>query len=167
MKGTAFWLAAAAVACVPLGLLGCSQAAPPTASLAAQGAPAAPAIEALTPDAKRSQIASSFPLEVPVPAGEFTRAKAQGDVAWDYVVRIESTPDAVLKWYRDVYASRQWTLVGERDYGNGDSGGRGRVLTFRKGNAECEVAVDAASDSEGLATARVVLGVGAPVLETQ
>jgi hypothetical protein len=121
----------------------------------------------MTPDVKRSTIATSFPIEVPVPVGRFTRANTQGDEAWDYTVHISAPPDAVAGWYRDAYASRQWELVADSEFGRADSGRAGRVLEFRKGNAGSQVAVDAAEDADGTTTTRVILGVGVEVLQTQ
>lgn len=128
----------------------------------------APPLKAMTPDAKRSVIASSFPIEVPVPEGEFVRSQAQGDDAWDYEVRVRSTPAAVVDWYRQTYMAASWTLTQEGDFSGASPRPGGRFLTFRKGSAaQSEVTVDGVADAEGMVTVRVILGVGAPVLETQ
>jgi hypothetical protein len=119
----------------------------------------------MKPDDKRSLIATSFPLEVPVPVGELTRAKAQGDDAWDYTILVTATPQALLDWYRTVYTAAQWTATAEGDFDG--EGSPGRFIEFRKGNSQSSVYVEGAPDERGRSTARVVLGVGAPVLETQ
>ncbi len=120
--------------------------------------PAAQPIEPMTPSAKRATIATGFPAEVPVPVGDFSRAEAQGDDAWDYVVAVTATPEDLAQWYRAAYGGRQWELSGE------EKTAEGVVLTFRKGTAESRVSVT--TDPEGSA-ATVVVGVGAPVIQTQ
>jgi uncharacterized protein YceK len=128
----------------------------------------APTVKAMTPDAKRSVIATSFPIEVPVPEGEFVRSQAQGDDAWDYEVRVRSTPEAMVDWYRQAYSAASWTLTQEGDFTGASPRLGGRFLTFRKGSAaQSEVTVEGVADAEGMVTVRVILGVGAPVLETQ
>lgn len=122
------------------------------------------AIEPMTPSAKRSAIGTSFPAEVPVPIGDFTRAQEQGVDAWDYVVEVQTGFDELVDWYRAAYRGRQWEQVGEEVLG--DSPGRKTVLLFRKGNAESSVTVTE-GESGGPVSASVTLGVGAPVLLTQ
>jgi hypothetical protein len=146
---------------------GCAKPESPSPAQTAASAPQSAPIQAMTPDAKRSAIAASFPIEVPVPDGEFTRAQAQGSDAWDYTLKVKAAPAAVLDWYRQAYTSRQWEFVGQSTFGANRDGRPGTALTFVKGNSECQVAVDDAAGSDGMTTVRVILGVGAPVLQTQ
>jgi hypothetical protein len=110
----------------------------------------------------RSEIASSFPIEVPVPAGQVARGQAQGSDAWDYEVVVEAPQADVVAWYREGYVGRSWQLVQERDVSADSS--VGTELTLRKGAAESRIVVI----EEGRRTrAKAVLGIGAPVLEVQ
>ncbi|MDZ4168762.1 MAG: hypothetical protein U1E26_03790 [Coriobacteriia bacterium] len=143
-------LCAVGVACVPENPVPAGSSAPL-------------AIEPMTPSAKRATIATSFPAEVPVPVGDFTRAQAQGDDAWDYVVEVPNGFEDLVQWYRAAYLGRQWEQVGEEAQ---DSTGRKTVLMFRKGNAESSVTVTE-GESGGPVSASVTLGIGAPVLLTQ
>lgn len=120
-------------------------------------------LEPLAPSAKRAEIASSFPIEVPVVSGEVTRGQAQGTDAWDYEVSVASPPQDVVTWYRNAYAGRNWVLQHEW-YVDGPQGG-GTELTFRKGDAESRVTVSGTAENTSIV--RAVLGVGAPVLDTQ
>lgn len=127
------------------------------------GTAAASAIVQLTPSQKRSAIATSFPAEVPVPEGRFTRGGAQGD-AWDYDVIVEATPDEVAAWYRTQYQIREWVLLKE-GYFDGPEGG-GTFFDFRKNRAESSVSVYGNAGVSGTRV-RVVVGVGTPVLQSQ
>ena len=76
---------------------------------------------------RRSQLASGFPIEVPVPDGAVTRAEAQGDSAWIYELSVDAQPFDVAAWYRAAYASANWQLV--RD----EVASSGGTLIFVKG----------------------------------
>lgn len=121
-------------------------------------------MEALTPSAKRATIATSFPAEVPVPMGDFTQARAQGDSAWDYEVELAADAQEVAEWYRQAYGGREWSLVHQR--GITGTAGNGTVLEFRKGNAQSSVTIYEAGTSTPT-RALVTVGVGTPVLEVQ
>lgn len=110
----------------------------------------------------RSQISSTFPLEVPVPAGAVVAGQSQGPDAWDYQMTFPESADEVAEWYRRAYGSRSWTVVSD-SVNNGDAAGT-LVLAFRKGAAECEVVVS--HDGRG-SHASVSLGIGTPVLTVQ
>lgn len=118
----------------------------------------AEALEPMAVEQKRSAIATSFPLEVPVPDGEVVRGEAQGQSAWDYEVVVNRPLSAVESWYTGAYTGRLWELAGREQTAAGVS------LTFRKGAAESRVTL---SERGGRTTASVILGVGAPVLQTQ
>lgn len=148
---------------VALAIAGC------TAGSAADGGETAPAdqqppIEQLSPSAKRATIATGFPAEVPVPMGDFTRARAQGDAAWDYEVEVMATPAEVVDWYRTQYAAREWIVVKEGQFDAVD--GAGTFLDLRKNRAESSVSVYG-DDSQGFTRVKVIVGVGTPVLRTQ
>lgn len=146
---------------VALVLAGCS---PESASRAQSPVPVQPAIEQLSPSAKQATIATSFPAEVPVPMGDFTRAQAQGDSAWDYEVQVAATPEQVFDWYRTQYVAREWFVVKEGQFDAVDGGGT--FLDVRKNRAESSVSVYG-DDSKGYTRVKVVVGVGTPVLRTQ
>lgn len=150
-------------------LAGCvSQASEPSGLPDVGQAPEGPApqsvsIEAMTPSEKRELIAPNFPIEVPVPAGSVTRSASQGDDAWDYEVVVDVSAESLADWYRGAYSSRSWQVVEDGASGAADEGS-GYETAFRKGAAESRVVVTA--QGEG-AKAAVILGVGAPVLQTQ
>lgn len=123
----------------------------------------APVLEQLTPSQKRSAIATSFPAEVPVPDGRFSRGEAQGD-AWDYDVTVDATPQQVAEWYRTQYRLREWILVKDGDF-DGPEGG-GTFLDFRKNAAESSISVYGGSPN-GPTRVRAVVGVGTKVLQSQ
>lgn len=142
-------------------LVACAGAqAPRTAEPAVQALP----IEGLSLAAKQATIATSFPAEIPVPMGDFTRAEAQGEDAWDYEVQIPSKPDDVLAWYRTQYVVREWIVVKEGQFDAVD--GSGTFLDLRKNRAESSISIY--SDySEGYTLVKAVVGVGTPVLQSQ
>ena len=116
-------------------------------------------VEAMEPDQKRSEIDSGFPLEVPVADGKIVRANAQGPDAWDYEILVPASPSAVSDFYRTSYLARSWLVTQERPLGGG-----GAEITFEKGGAQSRVSIT--PEAKG-SRAVVILGVGAPVLETQ
>jgi hypothetical protein len=107
---------------------------------------------------KRATIATSFPIEVPVPQGKVVRGEAQGVDVWDYELAIPTTPAEVAAWYANWYTKADWQLLADTTVGEG------RKLTFVKGGAESQVIVK--PNGSGT-TVIVVLGVGAPVINTQ
>lgn len=119
-------------------------------------------VEALTPDAKAATIDPSFPAEVPVPRGDFTRAETQGGDAWDYTVEVAATPRALLDWYVAAYGARSWQLVDQKATADGKSA----TIVLRKNAAESRVTVSADS-AAGPSVAETVVGVGAPVIQAQ
>lgn len=161
--GVRRWMLPLGVTAMLLALSACGPAGTPETTQPGAAVPSLP-IEALTPEAKRATIATSFPAEVPVPVGDFTRAQAQGDDAWDYEVEVAAKPADVERWYREAYTGREWILVKEGDFDAVDGGGT--FFEFRKNNAESSVNVYG-DDSLGYTRIRVTVGVGAPVLQTQ
>lgn len=142
------------------GLLGCTRVTVPDPSeVSSSTAPQAGAeIEPMPVDLKRSLIASSFPVEVPVPDGRVSRGQEQGPDAWDYEIVVDAPASALATWYTKAYSGRNWQLVDQREESGSVS------LSFAKGAAESRIDLS----EEGKTTrARVVLGVGAPVLQTQ
>jgi len=146
-----------------LAVTACSQPAPPEQEVEQSSpsvdTPAGTLVEAMDPDQKRSEIDSGFPLEVPVAEGDVVRAKAQGPDAWDYEILVPAPPTEVSDFYRSSYIARSWLVTQERPLEGG-----GAELTFEKGGAQSRVSVT--PETEG-SRAVVILGVGAPVLETQ
>lgn len=140
-------------------LVSCSS--PKEAAAPPEPAPAA-TLRAMGPSQIQSEIAASFPPEVPVVEGDVLSGKAQGDDAWDYEVAVDAPPSAVAEWYGRAYVGRQWVLVDEAT--GEDAGNERYTLTLRKGNAESKVIVVGEDDGS---RASVILGVGAPVLQTQ
>lgn len=114
----------------------------------------------MPPSEKRSRIASSFPAEVPVVVGRVVRGRAQGADAWDYVIDFDDDADLVSTWYQMAYGGRGWALTAEAP-----SGLDGIELTFRKGTAESRITVQPLSG--GATRVSAIVGVGAPVLDTQ
>ncbi len=134
----------------------------PTTPAAAAIATSAAGVEALSPDAKAATIDPSFPVEVPVPQGDFTRAETQGGDAWDYTVEVAAAPRALLDWYVAAYGARNWQLVDQK----ATADGKGVTIVLRKNSAESRVTVSADS-AAGPSVAEVVVGVGAPVIQAQ
>ena len=135
---------------------GCSAAR--TAPIPAS-APAAAPIERMGAQDKRSMIASSFPIEVPVPAGQVIRGEAQGNEAWVYRLVLDSSAENAAAWYVDAYTGVEWQIIGD------ETSGDTRSLAMTKGAAESEVTLKSLGAAQTQAT--VVVGVGTSVLNTQ
>jgi len=131
-----------------------------TAQQPATTAPAQEPIEQMTPAEKRAVMAEGFPVEIPVPQGQVTRAQAQGADAWDYEIHVAASPQALLDWFASTYSGRNWTVVAEGTLSDG-----GSYIELKKGTAESRVDIPNSTDSSAT-VARVVVGVGAPVLGT-
>ncbi len=159
LRGALGALLAANALCLVLCSGGCAASAG-RSPYASEASPVVP----LTPSQKRTAIATSFPAEVPVPAGDFTRAEAQGDDAWDYVVEVDTAYDELVAWYRDAYVGREWELLSAEPFERGAEAGV--VMRFRKANAESSVTVYRNGDV-GPVRAGVTVGIGTPVLQTQ
>lgn len=110
---------------------------------------------------RRSLIASDFPAEVPVPKGVLESGRSQ-QAAWDYVVKVDTNPDALLEWYRTNLELRSWVTVAARIDEQTDE----RILEMRKVAAETRMVINT-DPATGMARAQVVVGVGVPVLETR
>jgi hypothetical protein len=133
---------------------------PPAAPSASSTIGAQAAIRAMTIAEKQSLIAANFKPEVPMPFGQVVKAEAQGDTAWDYELLIDASVPAVSSWYQEAYTGREWQMVDQSAPQVGSL-----TLTLTKNRAETRVTITPTSDGK----ARVVgiLGVGAPVLQTQ
>jgi hypothetical protein len=155
-------LVAAAIA-IALVLSGCgSDGSPVDASQPPVTAEDVARIKAMLPAQVREDIAENFPIEVPVPGGVVVRGKAQGSEAWDYEIVVDAAPAVLAEWYRQAYTGRSWTVAGEGDAREEASGST--ELTLRKGTAECRVTI--VPEGRG-SRAIAILGVGAPVLQSQ
>jgi len=138
---------------------GCRAAESPAPEQPVSARPVA-TITAMSPDHKRSLIASSFPVEAPAALGDVVSGEAQGESAWDYEVLVKGSVEDVALWYRAAYAGRSWQLA-EQTSPTPES----VVMTFGKGTAQSRVAVEPGAG--GRSRVSVVLGVGTEVLQTQ
>ena len=122
--------------------------------------PAAAPLKAMTIEEKQQLIVGNFQPEVPVPMGEVVRGNAQGDNAWDYELIVAAPPAAVAAWYQEAYTGRDWQLAEQTVPSEGAV-----TLTLVTNAAQTRVAIT----PEGADKSRVVgvLGIGAPVLQTQ
>ena len=156
-------LAAVCVAAVLIG--GCTGTlAEPVAGPAPEQGATAPAsaveLKAMTIEQKQQLIAENVQPEVPVPFGEVVRGNAQGENAWDYELVVAAPPESVASWYREAYTGREWQVAEQTAPAQGAI-----TLTLVKNAAQTRVVIT----PEGGDRSRVagVLGVGAPVLQTQ
>ena len=152
----------AALLLTATALTGCERPLPPPSDpLPVQTPDKLPAadLKRMSPEQKRSEIASTFPAEVPVPVGDVKSGEAQGEGVWDYAVSLDGEPAAVAAWYSAAYGHAEWQIV--------DSSHAGTTfeLSVRKGRSESKVTVERTAEGRSLAT--VVVGVGAQILRTQ
>ena len=115
----------------------------------------------MTIEERQQSIAPNFQVEVPVPFGEVVRGQAQGDLAWDYELIVAAPPADVARWYSETYLGREWSLVERTAPSPGAI-----TLTMTKNAAETRVSITPEGDG-GSSRVKAVLGVGAPVLQTQ
>ena len=142
-----------------LGSAGCiSKLVKPAGSTGASSSSATP-IARMTADEKRSAIATSFPIEVPVPQGRVLRGEAQGADVWDYQLEIQASTADVVSWYTTWYPKAEWQLIKD------EAVGEGRRLIFTKGGYAADVTVSSAGPDVAEVTA--IVGMGNPILNTQ
>ena len=161
MSGRIAAFAATVAACA--ALVACTTGptvTPPAEKTAAGTSTEGSPVSAMSAVQRRSMIASNFPLEVPVPMGEVVRAEAQGDTAWDYEVILPADPVAVATWYVDALRAREWQVESQTGSPEGEL-----VLTLTKRLAQTRVTI--AAEPNGKSRAKVILGVGTSVLQTQ
>ncbi|MEI7814021.1 MAG: hypothetical protein WCJ13_04435 [Coriobacteriia bacterium] len=149
----------AVVLAMALLLGGCAGQRPKPSVVPTPTASSSVAIARMSAEQKRTTIATSFPIEVPVPQGRVVRGEAQGADAWDYQLMIPASAADVVSWYAEWYTKADWQLISDT------AADGGRKLSFVKGGAESAVIVKPAGAD--LTSVIVVLGVGAPVLNTQ
>jgi hypothetical protein len=153
-------LVAVVLGCVlALGATGCAGSR--AASTPQVEPPAAPSVTRMEPERAAAQIASNFPVEVPVAMGEVISGKAQGTDAWDYELRVAAPVNAVAEWYLAEYQRRSGQLADQQ------TTGASIRLTLRKGGAESQITVEPSAIGDGSTTVRAILGVGPPVLDIQ
>ena len=158
-----------AFVCAVLLVAGCTKAqgrsaAETTITVPPIGAGNAVTVSMMLPNEAQSLLATSFPVEVPVPIGSVVRAEAQGSAAWDYEIIVEQPAADVAQWYRIAYGGRGWKIDSEQP---------GRIsptqpfveLTLLKGGAQSRVTI--IHEANQRARVRTVLGVGEAVLQTQ
>lgn len=157
-----YMFAAVLVAAALVGGCTAKTAVLPEAPSAAPDTATAPAsaVRAMTIEQKRQLIAPNFQPEVPVPLGEVVRGKAQGDVAWDYEILVAAPPAAVAGWYQQAYVGREWQVAEQSSPSEGAF-----TITMTKNAAQTRVTI--LPEGEGSSRVVAVLGVGAPVLQTQ
>jgi len=151
--------ASVAVMFVLGGLLGgCSGAAKPSASSADAVLAAQPAkLTMMSSAEKTSQIASNFPMQVPVPVGEVERGQAQGRSAWDYTIVLPGEVASIERWYMDVYTGAEWTLVSRS----------ANSMALEKNRAQTQLQFDAVEGQPSKTRVTAAVGVGTQVLQTQ
>jgi hypothetical protein len=113
----------------------------------------------MTAEKKRSDIATDFPIEVPVPDGRVVRGESQGEGLWDYQLEIPLSAAEVESWYATLYPKAEWRLIGN------DVVGDGRRLTFVKGGYAADVTITPTGPKLTKVTA--IVGIGQPILNTQ
>jgi hypothetical protein len=111
----------------------------------------------MTPAQKASQIATSFPPQVPVPSGTVSRGEAQGDTAWDYELLVPGEVSAVMRWYLDAYTNAEWTVISRS----------ASEMTLKKNNAQSRIVLTSGGTAPAQTKVIAVVGVGTPVLSTQ
>ena len=119
-------------------------------------------IKPMTIQQKQQLIAPTFQMEVPVPFGDVVRGEAQGPEAWDYEVIVKAPVAAVAEWYQSAYVGREWKLA-DQSSPSADS----VQLTFTKNAAQTQVTIEPVSGDATHSRVKGILGVGAPVLQTQ
>jgi hypothetical protein len=117
---------------------------------------AAPLVQ-MTPAEKRSEIASSFPMQIPVPRGAIENAEAQGPSAWVYTMVVPGEPDRVARWYVDVYQGAEWSVAAS------DEG----TLDLRKNRAQTRLQFEAVNATTPSTKVTASVGVGTDVLGVQ
>ena len=111
----------------------------------------------MTPAEKTSQIASSFPTQVPVPSGQVQRGEAQGTSAWDYQIVVPGRVDSVLRWYVEAYANANWTVLSRT----------ATVMTLQKNSAQTRLQLQSVAASPAKTKVIAAIGVGTQILQTQ
>jgi hypothetical protein len=137
---------------------GCaSKVAPPSQSAdSLDGVTRAPLTQ-MTPAEKTGKIASSFPIQIPVPAGEVQRGEAQSASAWVYQIVVPGDVKSVQRWYLDVYAGSEWIVLSRT----------ASAMDLHKNRAQTRLRFEPVSGTEPKTRVTAEVGVGTQVLETQ
>jgi hypothetical protein len=139
---------------------GCASNGSRVLGFAPASAPAsATEIARMTADQKRSVIATSFPIEVPVPQGKVLRGEAQGADLWIYQLEVPAGAADVARWFTSLYPKAEWQLIKD------EAAGARRRLVFVKGGYAADMMVTPVGADLTKVTA--VVGMGQPVLNTQ
>lgn len=142
---------------VALGVAaGCSRTPAPAP---AQSPAQAPVVSAMAAAQKRSEIATSFPVQVPVAQGEVARGQAQSASVWDYELAVAAPRESVAAWYRSAYGAAEWKVVGESTSADG-------VLRIQLMKGFAETQLDLAEEG-GSTRVRAIVGLSEPVFDTQ
>jgi hypothetical protein len=143
---------------VAAGLLGgCANATQSSQSAGAAPTVLAARLPQMTPADKISQIASNFPMQIPVPAGQVERGEAQGRTAWDYTLVVPGSVAAVQAWYLEAYTGAEWTVVAQS----------ASSLSLQKNRAQTQLQFDAVDGSLLKTRVTGAVGVGTQVLQPQ
>jgi hypothetical protein len=115
------------------------------------------ALTQMTPAEKRSKIASSFPMQIPVPQGAVESAEAQGPSAWAYTLVVPGEPDRVARWYMDAFVGSEWTPVASTE----------TSLDLQKNRAQTRLQFEVVKGARPSTKVTASIGVGTAVLDTQ
>ena len=141
-----------------LGGCGAKSQGQPSATSAQPAAVAAAPLTLMTAEEKVSQIATSFPIQVPVAAGSVVRGEAQGDSAWIYQIIVPGDVAGVQAWYLRAYQNASWTPVS----------GSETQLALEKGSAQSQLSFEKVNNgNEARTQVTASVGVGTTVLRTQ
>jgi hypothetical protein len=163
-------LAVVLIALATLALAACSSGVSPSSAPApdaaggagagtAATAAGAASVSAMSIEEKRSQIATNFQMEIPVPKGQVVRGNAQGDRVWDYEIVVDAPQATVFDWYESSFTGRDWQIADVRS-SNGV-----RAYIFTKNRAEMRLTV--APEGSDKSRVKAVIGVGVPILNMQ
>jgi hypothetical protein len=147
----------ALVASVTL-LGGCSpKPTPPSQSADSLDGVAPAPLTQMTPAEKASNIAPSFPMQIPVPSGDVQRGEAQGTTAWVYQIVVPSDAKSVQRWYLDVYSGSEWTVLSRT----------ASAMDLQKNRAQTRLRFEPVPGNEPKTRVTAEVGVGTQVLQTQ
>lgn len=114
-------------------------------------------VTVLTPAEVRETLGETFPIEVPVPKGEFLKAESHEE-AWNYTVVVSVPTDGFAAWYRDAYVKKNWEVVSQAGSPDG-----AYVMNLYKGGATSEIRIIHAA--EGSSRAEVSIGVAPTIID--
>jgi hypothetical protein len=107
-------------------------------------------------DARRSDLPTGFPGEVPVPEGTVVTASGTGSGArglWFYTIETSASVPGLAAWYKLVYGAANWQPVkssigpdvADLQFSKGDAQSLLRITVPRPGTARVEATVNLAT----------------------